>query len=197
MRSSAFLLLTLLAACPGDSNDSGDASTGASDPSAASEPTGGAVNFDCDGYCTRITANCTGAVAQYSNKETCLSTCANFDTGAESDMSGNTLGCRLYHAGAAASDPTLHCSHAGPGGNGQCGSNCDGFCAIVTATCPAEWPDPDACLDACADLGDAEPYDAGDLAGDTLACRIYHATVATMLPADHCAHTLPLSETCV
>lgn len=195
MRSSFFLLLALLTACPGGSSGTADESTG--DTAESTLPTGGEVNFDCDGYCTRITANCTAGNAQYSNKETCLSTCAYFDMGSESDMSGNTLGCRLYHAGAAQADPDTHCTHAGPGGNGQCGSNCEGFCTIATGTCAADWPDTPACLAACMDIGDAEPYDAGDVGGNSLACRIYHLTVATMLPDDHCAHTLPMSETCI
>lgn len=189
----AFFVL-LLTACPPSSGDTDDESSG---ESAATTPTGGEVNFDCDGYCTRITANCTAANAQYLNKETCLSTCAFFAMGSESDMAGDTLGCRLYHAGAAQTDPQAHCTHAGPGGNGQCGANCDGFCTIATGACAADWPEVATCLTTCATFGDAEPFDAGDVSGDTLACRLYHLTVATMFPDDHCPHTLPASETCI
>lgn len=188
-----FVLLALLAAC---TTNTGDTEAAGSSESGSSVPTGGEVNFDCDGYCTRITANCTATNAQYPNKETCLSTCAHFDVGSEADMTGNTLGCRYYHADAAADAPETHCTHAGPGGNGQCGANCEGFCAIATSACAAAWPDPAACLTTCATYSDAEPFDAGDAAGDTLACRLYHLTVATVLPTVHCPHTQPMSEPC-
>ena len=41
-----------------------------------------------------------------------------------------------------------------------------------------------------------EPYDAGDVAGNTFACRLYHLTVATTLPDAHCPHIQPTSATC-
>jgi hypothetical protein len=38
-------------------------------------------------------------------------------------MSGNTLGCRIYHGGApAVMDAATHCPHAGPSGAGVCGN---------------------------------------------------------------------------
>ena len=47
------------------------------------------------------------------------------------DTTGNTIGCRLYHAGAAAADPVLHCPHAGPTGGNVCGSWCDNYCQLM------------------------------------------------------------------
>ena len=114
----------------------------------------------------------------------------------EADRDGNTLGCRVYHTDAAAADPAMHCTHAGPGGAGQCGSTCEGFCAVADLACPGTFTDGEMCASACAGYSNSEPFDAGDVAGDTLACRLYHATVATEAPAVHCAHILPDSATC-
>src|SRR5262245_21435906 len=78
----------------------------------------------CTAYCSRIMTNCAGANHQYTSMTTCLNSCAAYPPGVDSDKSGNTLGCRIYHAGAAGMDPTTHCRHAGPGGDTQCGDNC-------------------------------------------------------------------------
>ena len=51
-------------------------------------------------------------------------------------------------------------------------------------------------MTACNGFDDAEPYDVSDTAGDSLACRLYHATVAYDDPVTHCPHTLPASDTC-
>lgn len=196
MRSFLSLAL-LLAACSDSGGSTNDAAT---DAQTTGTPTGGAEdtsgNFDCATYCERITANCTGGNAQYSNQQLCEATCGRLDPGSASDKTGNTLGCRLYHAGAAEGDPDTHCTHAGPGGNGMCGSNCEGFCGIATRACPDVWPELAACETTCATFSNAEPYDAGDISGDTLACRLYHLTVATVYPADHCAHTGAVSDPC-
>jgi hypothetical protein len=37
-------------------------------------------------------------------------------------MGGNTLECRIYHAGVAAGDAAFHCPHAGPTGAEVCGT---------------------------------------------------------------------------
>jgi len=189
------LVLLLAVACNGAtaSSDSDDPGT----TSAATSPTdGGEVDFDCAGYCTQITAHCVGEHAQYPNLQTCMSTCADFDMGEQADRTGNTLGCRLYHAGAAADAPETHCTHAGPGGNGQCGTNCQGFCTVGLRACPAIYSDEAACLSTCAGFDDSESFDASDLGGDTLACRLYHLTVATMFPVDHCPHIAADSDPC-
>jgi len=193
----SFCLFALLLAACSDSggNTTDDTGTGASSvPTGGDEDSGG--NFDCATYCERITANCTGALAQYTNVQLCEATCGNFDVGEQSDVEGDTLGCRLYHAGAAKDDPATHCTHAGPGGNGQCGANCQGFCTIAVRACPAVYSDEAACESTCAGFSDAESYDASDVSGDTLACRLYHLTVATVYAADHCPHIAAVSETC-
>src|SRR5512140_1227584 len=70
---------------------------------------GGSAGADCTKYCTDITANCTGANMQYANMDSCMGSCMGLPVGAAADTKGNTMGCRIYHAGAAKGDPGLHC----------------------------------------------------------------------------------------
>jgi len=169
---------------------------GISNPTLAFDVIGPA---ECDAYCTAVAANCSGAEAQYGSTATCLAACAAFPQGTLGDMSGNSLECRAYHAGAAASDATTHCVHAGPGGAGVCGANCDGYCQIVLDSCTGVdqvYATLGDCTTACAGFTDTEKYDASDMGGDTLACRLYHATAASTDPVTHCGHTQPVSATC-
>ncbi|MBZ0118162.1 MAG: hypothetical protein K8H88_14265 [Sandaracinaceae bacterium] len=160
---------------------------------------GGPVTPDCATYCTAIMANCTGAVAQYSSMGDCMSACGALAVGTAADMAGNTVGCRTYHAGAAAAMPDVHCVHAGPGGASACGSNCEGFCAIALHACTGanmQYADVGACMTECAGFPDTETYDTSDTGGDTLACRLYHLTVATNSPDVHCPHIVEASPVC-
>jgi len=184
------LAVGLALACPADDADT-DSDATASSTAASSEPTtGSAVDLTCDDYCNLVTTNCSGPIAQYGT-DTCKPVCEAFPRGTLEDRDGNTLGCRLYHAGAAASDPEMHCTHAGPGGAGVCGDNCEGFCTVAAAACPGTFADDAACMDACKAYDMAETYDAGDQGGNTFACRLYHLTVATVFPEAHCPHILP------
>jgi hypothetical protein len=109
--------------------------------------------LDCATYCSTIMANCTTAngAAQYPDMAHCTGSCAAFTVGTSktTDQAGDTLGCRIYHANAAAgstANATLHCPHAGPGGDllsaatttpAFCsgGDFCTNFCALQIATC--------------------------------------------------------------
>jgi hypothetical protein len=182
----------------------GEPTTGA--PDTTGEPTTGAVSStgddtgvasDCAGYCDLIEQNCGGEFTQYGSKDTCLTTCAAFAPGAAGDMAGNNLACRIYHAGAAAMADDVHCTHAGPGGDTACGSNCEGFCAIAGKYCPEAWADNDACIVACTGFDATEKYDASDVGGNTLACRLYHATAASFDAATHCPHIVGASPPCM
>jgi hypothetical protein len=164
----------------------GDATTG--------EDTSAAV--DCDSYCDLVMQNCDGDFLQYGSIDNCLTSCTAFPPGSAGDMSGNSLACRHYHAGAAAMANDVHCGHAGPGGDTACGSNCEGFCAIAGKYCPAAWADDAACLAACATFSPDEVYDAGDVSGNTFACRLYHATAASLNPDIHCGHITGDSPAC-
>lgn len=162
--------------------------------------TGGDADPACMNYCTELMAACSGANLQYSSLESCLGVCGTFPQGMVGDVTGNSLACRLYHTGAAAEDADTHCVHAGPGGADFCGTNCESFCAIATSICPTEHPTNEGCLAQCAGYSDAEKYDASDVNGDTLACRLYHLTVAAVddqMALVHCPHTLAASPPCM
>src|SRR4051812_7234786 len=112
-----FLILIALVGCGGDSTPAVDAAVPID-----------AGALDCPAYCTEIQANCIGANAQYPDMAHCMATCASFTVGTSTvtDMSGNTLGCRIYHGGAPSKTAAAtHCVHAGPGGD------------LITATPPA------------------------------------------------------------
>jgi len=174
--------------------------TGATTEPATSSESGETTGLpaeDCEGYCALIETNCGGSFTQYGSPEMCLGACAAYEPGTPGDIMGNTLACRIYHATVAADADDTHCTHAGPGGDMACGSNCEGFCAIADQACPDAWPDNDACIVACAGFDASEPYDASDIGGDTLACRIYHLTAATIDPATHCPHIKGDSAPCM
>jgi hypothetical protein len=67
--------------------------------------------------------------------------CGAWPVGTDNDTSGNTLGCRAYHAGAVALlGSTDHCYHAGITGAdiktnaSVCGSQCEALQYYVTQT---------------------------------------------------------------
>ncbi len=190
----------------GETTTTGEPTTTATTPATTGETTGDATTgaattggeaLGCDAYCATIATSCTGTQTQYGSKDTCLATCAAFPPGTPADTSGNSLGCRTYHAGAAAQDPMTHCTHAGPGGDGVCGGNCESFCVIAADACPDAWPDDAACQTACATFAPEEKYDATDIAGNTFACRLYHLTAAAFDPATHCGHIKGNSPPCM
>jgi hypothetical protein len=175
------------------------------------------LTLDCPSYCNLIQTNCTGANAQYPDLGHCLGSCASFAPGALGDMSGNTLGCRIYHAGVPSmTTPATHCVHAGPGGvqtnaaAPQCGDACTSFCNLERKICGSsdaplanitpQYQNATACMTACARFDKTHLYSVTPAsAGDSLACRLYHATnaasFAVLTPPDtaqvntHCGHT--------
>lgn len=168
---------------------------------------GGSAGVTCAAYCADVTKNCTGENAQYADGA-CETVCANFEEGKPADTMGATLNCHAYHAGApAAGDPALHCAHAGPLGGGAmfCGSDCENFCDLAVKVCGQQGTPPyagkDACMTECAKFTDTAtvPYNAAATAGDSLACRAYHLTVASTTDANamtHCPHIAAASDTC-
>ncbi len=112
--------------------------------------------------------------------------------GQRSDRAGNTVGCRLHFAeSAAVIEKEFNCSAAGPGGNGVCGENCDGFCAIDHAVCPEIYATADLCQTACATFpATGTSYNDSIQTGNTVECRLYHVTAAAGIDApSHCPHT--------
>jgi hypothetical protein len=195
--------------------DDGGADTGTgSEGGSAEGGDGGAGSPNCTAYCSAIMQVCTMANAQYQSQAECLTACQFFPPGAATDTSGNTLGCRVYHTGLAATNVIPHCWHAGPFGYGACGDQCGDFCMLATSYCApdagymgdaAPYSSPDACAAACptfpvvagSDAGfavDGGFYAMGPPSGNTLDCREYHlgnALSSTALQQVHCPHPGP------
>lgn len=193
-----------LGACSSSSGGTGGGGTTYSSTSSS----GAAATPDCQTYCTTIMKNCTGGdgstgaggnampdptktTQQYTGMDQCLSSCKAFPVGTAADVSGNTLGCRQYHAGAAASDAATHCPHAGPGGDGVCGAKCDGYCQIAMKYCTAAnmaatYTDLADCQATCAATKDDVRFNIGVQDGDHVSCLLYHVQEGSVVPPDHC-----------
>jgi hypothetical protein len=204
------MLALALAACGGDDNNPAiDAAVDA--------PGRPVLPLTAQAYCDTIQAACTSANAQYPNANQCLATAAEFPMGASSEeMTGNTLGCRIYHAQNAmiTGDVATHCPHAGPAGNkidltvGQCGTPCESFCTLAIKTCGTDanpltgvtnrYADMGTCMTACTGFAKTPAFVSPAPNGDTMACRVYHVTNAANFKAlnmagpwnTHCGHIL-------
>ena len=146
-RIGALTLLGLLVGCnsllgldPAHLDPSlGLESKGDADASSGGEAGAPAVAASlCEQYCAAVMTGCTAGDTQYTDLDACLSECPYFPEGGEGDTSGNTLHCRLNYALKAPSEPVTYCAWAGPGGDGMCGSNCEGFCTLMTGACTPE-----------------------------------------------------------
>ena len=185
------LAFALVAAGCGDdtTSASGDMSIVQDLSSSGSAPT-------CAAYCSKIQMNCVadgdaGSNVQYPDSATCNSYCnsaAGWPAGSVGDTSGNTIGCRLYHAGAAAADPVTHCPHAGPTGGDVCGSFCDNYCQLMARNCTGGNAVYDAatCMTDCAMIPTSGH--ANDQSGNTIQCRISQLGAAAADPAAHCSN---------
>jgi hypothetical protein len=154
-------------------------------------PPGGGATPTCAEYCDEVMSICSDANAQYADHAACTAYCEGvgvFGVGTTEDADTNTIGCRIYHAGAAASDPATHCLHAGPTGAGVCGAWCDNYCDMAMTHCTGAnvlYESRAACEGACA--GFATDGTQGDADGDTVQCRLYHLGAAAG-DQTHCAH---------
>ncbi len=184
-------------------------STGTSTSTSSTTGAGGGPALTCDDYCAEVMANCVAANQQYVDAEHCEAVCASFPAGELGDVSGDTLGCRIYHGGAAAADPATHCGHAGPSGGdqdpadaapGPCGDACEAFCDLAQASCTAansQYADDAACLADCKTFApSAAAFDVSDASSNDYNCRLYHLTAAALDPAGHCAHVTSSSPVC-
>jgi len=160
------------------------------------------AQLDCNNYCNTFFSHCNSTItgiSWYSSVAECNQVCQAFPQGNLTDTGGNTLGCRLYHAGApAVANSTLHCPHASPSGGLVCGDYCDAYCSIGLFHCSAAsgWPlmesglfnDQTDCHSVC-----STAYAVGDIndisSANTLGCRLYHAQ-ASIFTGDltHCSH---------
>ncbi len=113
-----------LAGCGDDTVPATDAGNTTTTDRGPSGDTGSGALMGCSAYCTQTMANCTGVNQQYADMAECSSYCtsAGWMEGTPGAMSGNTIACRIYHGGVARTDAAMHCPHAGPSGEGVCGS---------------------------------------------------------------------------
>jgi hypothetical protein len=143
--------------------------------------------------------NCTGEYVQYPDAETCRQVCARLPEGTDGDTKVNTVGCRTRQARAAAIEPFTHCKFAGPGANGECGSNCEAFCGLMQTICTEAtseyfYANEADCLDDCSGLLDLGDYSAADdlkyFEGDHVQCRLFHVGASVLEPGYHCEHSI-------
>jgi hypothetical protein len=147
----------------------------------------------CDTYCDILSANCTGNVEQFVSKDVCKPFCQKLDPGTPGDTTGNSVNCRLTYAKLAksAGETSDNCSIAGPGGNGQCGTNCDALCTVALKTCATEvsaFVDVNQCDAECTRLPDVGHFDDSIQDNFNVQCRLYHVSAAQLDPQLHCPH---------
>ena len=162
----------------------------------------------CDRYCDAALANCPDNTDQggpnltlYFSRAECMATCAVFPEGEEGDERVNTMHCRLRAAQLALDlkDPA-YCPRAGPGGNGFCGENCDGFCTMARAQCTDAFVElqseltDENCDEFCAELPDLGGFVIDQDSGNSVQCRIYHASAATLDASTHCLHVADMLD---
>ena len=154
----------------------------------------------CEAYCGAITEVCTGDAQQYDSEEACMAYCTTagaFAAGEEGDAGGNTIGCRDEQVrvarGLEGGGLIEHCTNAGPSGANVCGSWCDNYCDLAMTHCTGDnelYADSDECEAACSPM--PRRGEAGDTAGDSVQCRIYHLGVAgsdgETSAGVHCSH---------
>lgn len=209
------LSLAFASGCGDSGSDSGGGTAGGNAPVGGGTDGGGPTDggnppegggtpgpATCASYCAAITDACNSPNQQWPNEPACVEACAAFMPGTPGDTSMNTLECRAYHAGVAATtEPAVHCVHAGPLGSGDdagngCGvgnlDRCASFCRIAQEICGDEptysFTSEDNCRKQCAGYTDDVDFTIDQASGDTLACRMYHLTAAIGDPAAHCGH---------
>jgi hypothetical protein len=186
----------------GTGGDGGRANTGGAND-AGSSGAGGSPS-PCDEYCSLMATDCRGNNAQYIDVDACHEACRWFPTGVPGDTHGNSLDCRLTYANKAHSEPYTYCTWAGPGGDGKCGTNCEGFCTLMMAACTAASTGPghayfDSMMDcqaSCQELADVGSYSTSNtsqqMGADHVQCRLYHvgAALAEDDAFTHCPHAI-------
>jgi len=195
---AAVLATSLLAACSSD-----DTTT---PPPAA---------LTCADLCTAVTAACTvtgtGGTIQFTDAAQCNAWCGTaygWTAGTAGATSGNTIACRVTHAGLAVTPgpATTHCPHAGPTGGGACGTLCENYCDAAVRNCTGAnttFADRATCITACttATTGatPAVPTNGAVNApgGNSIQCRIWHLAQAQGNPGLHCPHTQIVSSSTI
>lgn len=216
-----FLIAITLVGCGGDKKPAIDAGPD-SVPVALDCPT---YCAKIQANCTGTNAQYTG------DPMSCAATCMSFPVGTSSvsDTSSNTLGCRIHYAVGAsnATAAMADCAYAGPAGDlitasspAFCsgGDLCTSFCTLEIKACgsldaPLNGNPTDAdgnplfqyrntadCMNSCTSFDKTHAYTTTST-GDSLACRLLHATIAASsasnaaldcsstaaAPREHCA----------
>ena len=179
---------------------SAGATTGASAGAAGSttmevDPVVQRASALCLDYCDTVMASCAGMNQQYASQTACLLVCELLDPGLPGATTGNSVSCRLSRAELAATtgEASNYCYTAGPGGGDVCGTDCDGYCTLMTAKC-RELGSFNQCLAACSIVPNLslppnpQFYNITMQEGDSLQCRLFHVTASTLDPVNHCAH---------
>ncbi|HEX7668558.1 MAG TPA: hypothetical protein VF395_03195 [Polyangiaceae bacterium] len=177
-----------------DQTGAGGKGAGGSDGTSGTSSTGGTATGPktlCERYCDTVMANCTGDNPVYKSRAVCDEVCKVLPPGRPGDTDVDSIECRLHFAELVATlgEASVNCPAAGPGGDGICGANCEGFCTIALAACPDSPVSGVGCAKACSDLPDPGGYTSNIDSGDSVECRLYHASAATVDPATHCRHT--------
>ncbi len=163
----------------------------------------------CEQYCEEVMELCTDDIAQYRDMLQCMTVCSLLPEGElTADENDNSVACRLRYASkaryAAGTEHEAYCRQAGPGGDGRCGSNCEGFCSIMMEVCNEDdagiyrFQSEAACLDTCEALPVSQAsYSTTNVEvadGNHVQCRLFHVTSAAMLdPEEHCEHSMGLT----
>jgi hypothetical protein len=153
---------------------------------------------DCAEFCRFNSAGCPGDLAVWESTDQCMAVCRTLPAGTNGDREENTMGCRRWHTYNSLIDPTSHCSHTGPGGDGHCGldapdktGNCVSYCTLAEAACggtkgfDTKYGTQAACQVDCSTQPDAfgakhdSKYNLSSAAtGNTVQCRMLHAARA-------------------
>jgi hypothetical protein len=101
------------------------------------------------------------------------------------------LECRRWHAYVALADPRGHCPHAGPGGDGHCGTNqvCAVYCGLLKNACSDKFntqfgTNASLCEQQCSKVTGGANINVGysvgameTLRNDTYQCRLHGIAV--------------------
>ncbi len=197
-RSDASVVSTMepsIATATDAPTDAGSASEdgGDVDSDSESEPFDPDEVPSCERYCEIVLEACPSSedsnYAVFDSVFSCVRQCQQFPEGEPGDATGNSRACRATHAQFALQFPGergFECPAAGPGGDGVCGTNCEGYCALMGGLCAGSLEED--CMAQCLEVPDTGGYDTSIIEGNSLQCRLYHLGAATVSPNFHCAH---------
>jgi hypothetical protein len=150
-----------------------------------------------------VATACTGPNEQFASLAACLAVCERLEPGTPGNVAGNTVECRLARAELAqrTGEAANYCFSAGPGGAGACGEDCEGFCTLMAETCPnvVGQGTYEECMTVCATVPnlagppDNVTYNTSLQDGNSVQCRLFHVTAATLDPVAHCVHAAGLA----